>query len=84
MRINFLGAGVTKNADLSFTATSTIPVPLFMTGSGAAILEGRPRVDANNDGVLESLPVAASGITFAITDASPAAAAPGRRARPLQ
>jgi OmcA/MtrC family decaheme c-type cytochrome len=42
-----------------------------MTGSGAAILEGRPRVDANGDGALESLPVAASGISFAITDGSP-------------
>jgi OmcA/MtrC family decaheme c-type cytochrome len=42
-----------------------------MTGSGAAILEGRPRVDADGDGALESLPVAASGITFAIDDASP-------------
>jgi OmcA/MtrC family decaheme c-type cytochrome len=71
VRINFLGAGVTTNADLSFTATSSIPVPLFMTGSGAAILEGRPRVDANGDGALESLPVAASGISFVITDDSP-------------
>jgi OmcA/MtrC family decaheme c-type cytochrome len=44
-----------------------------MTGSGAAILEGRPRVDANGDGALESLPVSAAGFTFAITDSSPKA-----------
>jgi OmcA/MtrC family decaheme c-type cytochrome len=71
VRINFLGDGVTKNADLTFTATSSIPIPLFMTGSGVAILEGRPRVDADGDSELESLPVAASGITFAVTDSSP-------------
>jgi OmcA/MtrC family decaheme c-type cytochrome len=67
--------GVTNNFALNgtFTATATIPVPAFMTGSGAAILEGRPRVDANGDGALESLPVAASGLTFAITDTSPRA-----------
>jgi OmcA/MtrC family decaheme c-type cytochrome len=70
VRINFLGAGVTKNADLTFTATAAVPIPAFMTGSGVAILEGRPRVDADGDGELESLPVAASGLAFAITDAS--------------
>jgi OmcA/MtrC family decaheme c-type cytochrome len=66
-----LVAGVIKNANGTFSATSTIPVPAFMTGSGVAILEGRPRVDANGDGALESLPVAAAGLTFAITDSSP-------------
>jgi OmcA/MtrC family decaheme c-type cytochrome len=68
-----LVAGVTRNADLSFSATAAIPVPLFMTGSGVAILEGRPRVDANGDGALESLPIAASGLTFRITDSAPQA-----------
>jgi OmcA/MtrC family decaheme c-type cytochrome len=68
--INFLGVGVTANPDLSFTATSPISLPAFLTGSGSAILEGRPRVDANNDGALESLTVAAAGIPFAITDAA--------------
>lgn len=65
--------GVVNNLDGTFTATATIPVPAFMTGSGVAILEGRPRVDADGDGALESLPVAASGLTFAITDTSPQA-----------
>ena len=70
-----LVAGVTNNfaTNGTFSATATIPVPAFMTGSGAAILEGRPRVDANGDGTLESLPVAASGLSFVITDASPQA-----------
>ncbi len=70
VRINFLGAGVVRNADLTFTATSAVPIPLFMTGSGVAILEGRPRVDVNADGVLENLAVPASGLAFPITDAS--------------
>ena len=47
------------------------------TGSGSAILEGRPnvRLDTNGDGVLETVavPVVASGKTFAITDATPVA-----------
>jgi OmcA/MtrC family decaheme c-type cytochrome len=70
VRLSFLGAGVTKNADLSFTATAAIPIPLFMTGSGVAILEGRPRVDVNGDDVPEGLAVPAAGFTFPITDAS--------------
>jgi OmcA/MtrC family decaheme c-type cytochrome len=70
VRINFLDPAVVANADLSFTATSAIPIPPFMTGSGVAILEGRPRVDANGDGELDNLAVPASGLTFPITDAS--------------
>ena len=70
VRINFLDPAVVANADQTFTATSTIPIPLFMTGSGVAILEGRPRVDANGDGALDNLAVPASGLTFPITDAS--------------
>jgi OmcA/MtrC family decaheme c-type cytochrome len=70
VRVNFLDPAVVKNADLSFTATAAIPIPLFMTGSGVAILEGRPRVDANGDGVLDNLSVPASGLTFPITDPS--------------
>jgi len=65
--------GVVNNLNGTFTATATMPVPAFMTGSGAAILEGRPRVDANGDGALESLSVAASGLTFPITDSNPQA-----------
>ncbi|HKX58557.1 MAG TPA: OmcA/MtrC family decaheme c-type cytochrome [Steroidobacteraceae bacterium] len=71
VRINFLDPAVIKNADLTFTATAAVPVPLFMTGSGVAILEGKPRVDVNGDGALDNLAVPASGLTFPITDASP-------------
>jgi OmcA/MtrC family decaheme c-type cytochrome len=39
--------------------------PGFTTGGLVGILEGRPRVDADGDGALDSLQVAASGITAA-------------------
>jgi OmcA/MtrC family decaheme c-type cytochrome len=70
VRINFLDPTVTKNADLSFTAASTIPVPLYMTGSGEALIEGRARIDVNGDGLLENVPIKASGLVFPITDAT--------------
>lgn len=59
----------------AFKATATVAIPAAATGSGSAILEGRPnvRIDTNRDGVLETVavPVTASGLTFAITDAAP-------------
>ena len=59
----------------AFKATATVAIPATATGSGSAILEGRPnvRIDTNRDGVLETVavPVVASGKTFAITDAVP-------------
>jgi OmcA/MtrC family decaheme c-type cytochrome len=61
----------------AFKATATVAIPAAATGSGSAILEGRPnvRMDTNGDGVLETVavPVVASGKTFAITDATPVA-----------
>ncbi len=61
----------------AFKATATVAIPASATGSGSAILEGRPnvRIDTNRDGVLETVavPVVASGKSFAITDATPEA-----------
>jgi len=61
----------------AFKATATVAIPAAATGSGSAILEGRPnvRIDTNRDGVLETVavPVVASGKAFAITDATPVA-----------
>jgi OmcA/MtrC family decaheme c-type cytochrome len=54
-----------------FKATSTVPIPATATGSGEALIEGRPAVDVNGDGTLERLPVTSVGKSFAITDASP-------------
>jgi OmcA/MtrC family decaheme c-type cytochrome len=58
-----------------FKATATVAIPAAATGSGSALLEGRPnvRIDTNGDGVLETVavPVTSSGKTFAITDTTP-------------
>jgi OmcA/MtrC family decaheme c-type cytochrome len=72
--IDFKANGVADPAfPGSFSATATKPIPATATGSGAALLEGRPAVDLNGDGTLETLSVDASGRTFAITDATPVA-----------
>ena len=48
-----------------------MPIPSGATGSGSALLEGRPAVDLNGDGTFETLAVNSVGKTFAITDATP-------------
>jgi OmcA/MtrC family decaheme c-type cytochrome len=59
----------------AFKATAAVAIPATATGSGSALLEGRPnvRIDTNGDGVLETVavPVTSSGKAFAITDATP-------------
>ena len=76
--IDFKANGVPDPAYAgAFKATAAVPIPATATGSGSAILEGRPnvRLDTNGDGVLETVavPVVASGKTLAITDATPVA-----------
>jgi OmcA/MtrC family decaheme c-type cytochrome len=56
-----------------FMATATIPLPLTATGSGEALIEGRPAVDVNGDGSPDRLRVVSVGQAFAITDATPIA-----------
>lgn len=51
-----------------FEKQATDAIPTGITGSGVAILEGRPQVDLGNGPV--SLQVVGSGKSFAITDAS--------------
>ncbi|MBT8079174.1 MAG: OmcA/MtrC family decaheme c-type cytochrome, partial [Gammaproteobacteria bacterium] len=58
--------GATNDGSNTFSKASTTAIPTGATGSGLAILEGRPQVDI--DGSLESIAVAANGIAFAITD----------------
>ena len=55
----------------AFTASATVPIPSGATGSGSALLEGRPAVDLNGDGTFETLAVNSVGKTYTITDASP-------------
>ncbi len=72
IRIDFKTTAVADPAfPGGFTATSTVAIPAGATGSGVALLEGRPAVDVNGDAVLERLPVNSVGKTFPITDAAP-------------
>ena len=71
-------SGAVNDGTNTFTKTASTAIPMGITGSGVAILEGRPQVDI--DGSLASVKVAASGIPFAITDATPKARAAARRA----
>ena len=70
--IDFKATGVAAGNG-AFTATATKPLPATATGSGAAMLEGRPAVDADGDGTPETLAVPSVGYAFAITDAAAAA-----------
>jgi len=58
-----------------FKATAPRPIPAGATGSGSALVEGRPNVyiDADLDGDLEltAVPVVSAGKAFAITDPAP-------------
>lgn len=74
VRIDFKANGV-PDPDFagSFKATATVAIPVGTTGSGAAIIEGRPGVDVTGDGVPDRIAVTSVGRTFAITDATPVA-----------
>lgn len=68
--IDFKNAtGRTNDGTNTFTKSATVAIPTGITGSGMAIIEGRPQVSI--DGVLTSLKVTSVGIPFAITDAAP-------------
>jgi len=62
-------SGATTTDNITFTKSASSAIPTGITGSGLAILEGRPRVMI--DGSLTSLTVAANTLSFAITDDNP-------------
>ncbi|HXV39402.1 MAG TPA: OmcA/MtrC family decaheme c-type cytochrome [Steroidobacteraceae bacterium] len=65
--IDFKSAtGRTNDGTNTFTKSASVAIPTGITGSGMAIIEGRPQVPI--DGVLTSLQVTSVGIPFAITD----------------
>jgi OmcA/MtrC family decaheme c-type cytochrome len=69
VRIDFKANGVPDPAvPGAFKATAALAIPAFATGSGSALVEGRPTVDVNGDGVRERIPVPSVGKAFAITD----------------
>ncbi|MBX3702504.1 MAG: OmcA/MtrC family decaheme c-type cytochrome [Steroidobacteraceae bacterium] len=64
-------AGRTNDGTNTFTKSASVAIPTGISGSGMAIIEGRPQVSIG--GVLTSLKVAGAGRAFAITDAAPVA-----------
>jgi OmcA/MtrC family decaheme c-type cytochrome len=67
--IDFKSAtGRTNDGTNTFTKAASVAIPTGITGSGMAIIEGRPQVPI--DGVLTSLQVTSVGLPFAITDAT--------------
>lgn len=74
IRIDFKATAVPDPAfPGGFKATATRPIPANATGSGSALIEGRPTVDVDGNGTRDRIPVASAGKAFAITDAAPAA-----------
>jgi OmcA/MtrC family decaheme c-type cytochrome len=74
--IDFKANGVADPAiPGAFKATATVAIPAAATGSGSAMLEGRPNVyldvDLDGDVELTAVPVVSTGKTFAITDPAP-------------
>ncbi len=61
-----------ENTDGTFTVTSPVAIPNYVTGTGAAALEGHPAADPDGDG-LHDLRVPVKNVLqyFAITDAQP-------------
>lgn len=70
-----LSGGSVDNQDGTFTVTSTTAIPIGVTGSGLAAIEGHPAVDVDGDGSFERIPVKGATDFFPITDVS----AVGRR-----
>lgn len=72
IRIDFKASAVADPAfPGGFKATATVPIPASATGSGEALIEGRPAVDVNGDGSPDRIAVTSVGKAFAITDTSP-------------
>jgi OmcA/MtrC family decaheme c-type cytochrome len=61
--------GATNDGNNTFSKAAAVAIPTGITGSGMAILEGKPQVPI--DGVLTNLQVTAVGLPFAITDPAP-------------
>lgn len=73
IRIDFKSAtGRTNDGTNTFTKQATVPIPTGITGSGMALLEGRPQVTVNyGTPALVRLKVTSAGRHFGITDAAP-------------
>jgi OmcA/MtrC family decaheme c-type cytochrome len=69
--LNPLFGGATDNGDGTFSITSTVAIPLDVTGSGVAAIEGHPAGDFDSDGTYsDRIPVTNVFMNFPITDST--------------
>jgi OmcA/MtrC family decaheme c-type cytochrome len=68
--LNACGGDSTDNGDGSFTVTSTLAIPATAEGSAAAVMEGHPALDADDDGAIDRIAVTNAAAYAPITDAS--------------
>jgi OmcA/MtrC family decaheme c-type cytochrome len=67
--LNPLFGGATNNGDGTFSVTSSVAIPLDVTGSGVAAIEGHPAGDFDGDGTYsDRIPVTNVFQYFPITD----------------
>lgn len=65
-----LFGGAVETGNNIFTATSTVPIPATVTGSGIVAIEGHPAADVDGDSAVDRIPVTGATEFFAITDAA--------------
>jgi OmcA/MtrC family decaheme c-type cytochrome len=64
------GGASTDNADGTFTVTSSMALPMTVSGSLSVALEGHPAVDVYNDGSVERIAVTNAIVYAPVTDAN--------------
>ncbi|NVJ58762.1 MAG: OmcA/MtrC family decaheme c-type cytochrome [Gammaproteobacteria bacterium] len=70
--VSLNGLIATNNNDGTFSITSSIAIPMGMTGSGAAAIEGHPAGDLDGDGTFtDRIPVTGTVSYFTIADITP-------------
>jgi len=71
--LNACGGNSTLNADGSFTVTSTIAIPATASGTAAAVIEGHPALDADNNGTIDRIAIRNAVAYAGIDTANPVA-----------
>lgn len=66
--LNACGGNSAANGDGTFTVTSTVAIPATAEGSAAAVMEGHPALDADEDGVIDRIAVTNAVAYAPITD----------------
>lgn len=68
--LNACGGNSTMNPDGSFTVTATTAIPATASGTAAAVIEGHPALDADNNGSIDRIAVRNAVAYAAIDDAT--------------